>query len=101
MGPKLAGFDMIITAFMLTASAQSQQQKPDAPARVEEDRLEAGKSLGFTEQLLARKIDEECLRCLMRMEIDRITIVRPRPCSPVPHLGARAKALRDLLEQVR
>ena len=101
MRPKLAGFATILVAFILTASAQSQPQKPDAPAHVEEERLEVRKSLGFAEQLLARKIDEECLRCLMRMEIDRITIVRPRPCSPVPHLGARAKALRDLLEQVR
>src|SRR4051812_5716262 len=38
-----------------------QQRKAEAPAGVDEERAGLGQSLGFTEQLLARKIDEQML----------------------------------------
>ena len=84
MRPKLAGFATILVAFILTASAQSQQRKPDAPARVEEERLEVGTSLGFAERLLARKIDEEMI--FRRLDdvalVDKVRYTGPPPRRP-------------------
>jgi dipeptidyl aminopeptidase/acylaminoacyl peptidase len=84
MRPKPAGFATIVVAFMLTASSQSQPQKPDTPARVEEERLEVGKSLGFAEQLLARKIDEEMI--FRRLDdvalVDKVRYTGPPPRRP-------------------
>ena len=42
-------------------TAQSQPAKAPAPATAEDERATLGQSLGFTEQLLARKIDEQML----------------------------------------
>jgi dipeptidyl aminopeptidase/acylaminoacyl peptidase len=84
MRPKLAGFATIVVAFMLTASGRSQQRKPDAPLRVEEERLEVRKSLGFAEQLLARKIDEEMI--FRRLDdvalVDKVRYTGPPPRRP-------------------
>src|SRR5262245_41523178 len=42
-------------------AAQSQPRKAETPAGADEERAATAKSLGFTEQLLARKIDEQTL----------------------------------------
>lgn len=84
MRSTLAGFATIVVACMLPASARSQQQKADAPARVDEERLEVGKSLGFAEQLLARKIDEEII--FRRLDdvalVDKVRYTGPPPRRP-------------------
>lgn len=45
---------------LLAAAAPAQSRKPDPPA-VDDERAALGQALGFTEQLLARKLDEQAL----------------------------------------
>jgi dipeptidyl aminopeptidase/acylaminoacyl peptidase len=63
---------------MVVPSARSQ------PARPDEERLELGKSLGFAEQLLARKIDEEMI--FRRLDdvalVDKVRYTGPPPRRP-------------------
>jgi dipeptidyl aminopeptidase/acylaminoacyl peptidase len=77
----LAGFATIVVTLLFTASTPGQAPKPDA---VHEERLELGKSLGFAEQLLARKIDEEMM--FRRLDdvavVDKVRYTGPPPRKP-------------------
>jgi len=50
-------------AFVLSFSTDvlAQQRKVETPVNVDDERASLGQSLSFTEQLLARKIDEQML----------------------------------------
>src|SRR6478672_11093448 len=50
----------LIGVFLLTTPAFAQPRNP-APPAAEDERANVGQALGFTEQLLARKIDEQAL----------------------------------------
>src|SRR5437762_13710187 len=48
-------------ALIVPGIIRSQQRRAEAPATADEERASLGRSLNFTEQLLARKIDEQML----------------------------------------
>ena len=62
-------------------AARSQQAKPDVPARTDDERGSLGQSLSFTEQLLARKIDEQMLfQTLAELaQVDKVRYTGPPP----------------------
>ncbi len=71
----------IILILYLSKNIQSQQSKVNPPANENDDRLGLGQSLSFTEQLLARKIDEQMLfQTLSELaQVDRVRYTGPPP----------------------
>jgi dipeptidyl aminopeptidase/acylaminoacyl peptidase len=51
----------LVGVLITLGTAQSQQPKADPPAAAPAERAATGRSLGFTEELLARKLDEQAL----------------------------------------
>jgi len=62
-------------ALSYPVDARAQSRKADPPANTEDERASLGQSLSFTEQLLARKIDEQSLTQALS-EIARVEKVR-------------------------
>ena len=65
----------IVGVLIVPGFLRSQQRKAEAPANVDEERANLGKSLSFTEQLLARKIDEQMLFQALS-DIAQVDVVR-------------------------
>ena len=65
----------------LSGDVQSQSRKADAPISADDERASLGQALNFTEQFLARKIDEQMLfQSLSELaEIDRVRYTGPPP----------------------
>src|SRR5206468_7062332 len=61
--------------------ARSQTRKAETPPNADDERANLGQALGFTEQLLARKIDEQMLvQALSEIaEVDRVRYTGPPP----------------------
>src|SRR5271163_1179846 len=68
-------------ALSLSNSVRSQSRKVDTPVNAEDERASLGQSLGFTEQLLARKIDEQMLfQTLSEVaQVDKVRYTGPPP----------------------
>jgi dipeptidyl aminopeptidase/acylaminoacyl peptidase len=62
-------------------AVRSQQRKADPPAHADDERASLGQSLGFTEQLLARKIDEHMLFESLKevARVDKVRYTGPPP----------------------
>jgi dipeptidyl aminopeptidase/acylaminoacyl peptidase len=62
-------------------AARSQQPKSDVLAKTEDERVSLGQSLSFTEQLLARKIDEQMLFQTLAdlAQVDKVRYTGPPP----------------------
>jgi dipeptidyl aminopeptidase/acylaminoacyl peptidase len=62
-------------------AARSQQRKADPPANADDERASLGQSLSFTEQLLARKIDEQMLFESLKevARVDKVRYTGPPP----------------------
>ncbi len=73
-------FCAIVLVLSLSDAVRSQSSKIDAP-KVANDGISLGQSLNFTEQLLARKIDEQMLfQALAELaEVDRVRFTGPPP----------------------
>jgi dipeptidyl aminopeptidase/acylaminoacyl peptidase len=68
-------------ALTFPADVRSQSRKVDLPAPVDDDRANLAQSLNFTEQFLARKIDEQMLfQALSEIaQVDRVRYTGPPP----------------------
>jgi dipeptidyl aminopeptidase/acylaminoacyl peptidase len=71
----------VALSVMLPADARSQSRKGDPPAGADEERASLGQSLSFTEQLLARKLDEQAMvQALSEIaHVDRVRYTGPPP----------------------
>ena len=71
----------VVFALSLPDDVRSQSRKVDPPANADEERANLGQSLNFTEQLLARKIDEQMLfQALSEIaQVDRVRYAGPPP----------------------
>jgi dipeptidyl aminopeptidase/acylaminoacyl peptidase len=71
----------VIGVLVVPGITRSQQRKPEAPANADEERASLGQSLNFTEQLLARKIDEQMLfQALADLaQVDKVRYTGPPP----------------------
>jgi dipeptidyl aminopeptidase/acylaminoacyl peptidase len=71
----------ITSALTLSCEVQAQAHKLDAPAGTDDERASLGQSLSFTEQFLARKIDEQMLfQALSDLaQADRVRYTGPPP----------------------
>jgi dipeptidyl aminopeptidase/acylaminoacyl peptidase len=65
----------------LAGGARSQSRKVETPPNADDERANLGQSLGFTEQLLARKIDEQMLvQALSELaQVDKVRYAGPPP----------------------
>src|SRR4051812_22067769 len=70
-----------VVALALAGEARSQSRKADAPPTADDERADLGQALSFTEQLLARKIDEQMLvQALSEVaQVDRVRYTGPPP----------------------
>jgi dipeptidyl aminopeptidase/acylaminoacyl peptidase len=68
-------------ALSFAGDALSQSRKSDVPANPDDERASLGQSLSFTEQFLARKIDEQMLfQALSQLaQVDKIRYTGPPP----------------------
>jgi dipeptidyl aminopeptidase/acylaminoacyl peptidase len=71
----------VVGVLVVPGITRSQQRKPEAPANADEERASLGQSLNFTEQLLARKIDEQMLfQALADLaRVDKVRYTGPPP----------------------
>lgn len=71
----------LVGALTVSGIARSQAPKADPPTMVDDERASLGRSLGFTEQLLARKLDEHALvQALADLAlIDKVRYTGPPP----------------------
>jgi dipeptidyl aminopeptidase/acylaminoacyl peptidase len=71
----------IAGVLLIASAARSQPRKADAPPSVDDERINLGQSLSFTEQLLARKIDEQMLfQALAELAVvDKVRFTGPPP----------------------
>ena len=71
-------------ALSLSGDVLAQSRKADALGHAEDERASLGQSLNFTEQLLARKIDEQMLfQALSELaQVDKVRYTGP-PCAAV------------------
>jgi dipeptidyl aminopeptidase/acylaminoacyl peptidase len=71
----------IASVLVLTVTARSQPRKVETPVNADDERPSLGQSLSFTEQLLARKIDEQMLiQTLSELaQVDRVRYTGPPP----------------------
>jgi dipeptidyl aminopeptidase/acylaminoacyl peptidase len=67
--------------FFIADTAKSQSRKSEAPPVIDDERVNLGQSLSFTEQLLARKIDEQMLFQALAdvAQADRVRYTGPPP----------------------
>jgi dipeptidyl aminopeptidase/acylaminoacyl peptidase len=67
--------------FFFADTAKSQSRKTEAPPVIDDERVKLGQSLSFTEQLLARKIDEQMLFQALAdvAQADRVRYTGPPP----------------------
>jgi dipeptidyl aminopeptidase/acylaminoacyl peptidase len=70
-----------VVALALAGDARSQSRKADTPPAADDERASLGQALSFTEQLLARKIDEQMLfQALSEIaQVDRVRYTGPPP----------------------
>ena len=70
--------------FSFADTAKSQPRKSEAPPVIDDERVNLGQSLSFTEQLLARKIDEQMLFQALAdvAQADRVRYTGPPPRVP-------------------
>jgi dipeptidyl aminopeptidase/acylaminoacyl peptidase len=71
----------VVLALALPIASRSQSKKADAPPAADDERANLGQALGFTEQLLARKIDEQMLfQALSEIAVvDKVRYTGPPP----------------------
>jgi dipeptidyl aminopeptidase/acylaminoacyl peptidase len=71
----------LASVLVALGAVRSQPRKAEAPADAGEERATLGQSLGFTEQLLARKIDEQTLfQALADLaQVDKVRYTGPPP----------------------
>src|SRR3954470_19576389 len=71
----------VAVALALAVSARAQSRKADTPPNVDDERAHLGQALSFTEQLLARKIDEQMLvQALSEIaQVDKVRYTGPPP----------------------
>src|SRR5215212_9661554 len=71
----------LAVALALAGGARSQSRKAETPPGAEDERASVGQALSFTEQLLARKIDEQMLvQALSELaQVDRVRYTGPPP----------------------
>jgi hypothetical protein len=71
----------VVLALSLPDDALSQSRKVDPPATADDERANLAQSLNFTEQFLARKIDEQMLfQALSEIaQVDRVRYTGPPP----------------------
>jgi len=67
--------------FLFADPAESQSRKAETPPVIDDERVHLGQSLSFTEQLLARKIDEQMLFQALAdvAQADRVRYTGPPP----------------------
>ena len=70
-----------VVALALAGDARSQSRKADTPLAADDERASLGQALSFTEQLVARKIDEQMLfQALSEVaQVDRVRYTGPPP----------------------
>jgi dipeptidyl aminopeptidase/acylaminoacyl peptidase len=68
-------------ALALAGDARAQSHKADAPPNVDDERASMGQALSFTEQLLARKIDQQAVvQALSELaQVERVRYTGPPP----------------------
>jgi dipeptidyl aminopeptidase/acylaminoacyl peptidase len=71
----------VALALSLSNDVHAQSRKVDMPVNAEDERANLGQSLSFTEQLLARKIDEQMLfQALSELaQVDKVRYTGPPP----------------------
>ncbi len=71
----------VVLALSFSDDVRAQSRKVDPPANVDDERASLGQSLDFTEQFLARKIDEQMLfQALSEIaQVDRVRYTGPPP----------------------
>jgi len=71
----------LAVALALAGGARSQSRKAETPPGAEDERASVGQALSFTEQLLARKIDEQMLfQALSELaQVDKVRYTGPPP----------------------
>jgi dipeptidyl aminopeptidase/acylaminoacyl peptidase len=71
----------VMLAVLCPADVRSQSRKGDAPAAAPDERASLGQALNFTEQFLARKIDEQMLFQALAdiAQVDRVRYTGPPP----------------------
>lgn len=75
--------------FLVVSTANSQTRKADTPPQPDDERSTLNQSLSFTEQLLARKIDEQ----MLMQRLDDIAVVdRVRYTGPPPRVAKNPTA---------
>src|SRR3954468_14492348 len=72
---------LAVVALALAGDARAQSRKADTPPSADDERAHLGQALSFTEQLLARKIDEQMLvQALSEIaQVDKVRYTGPPP----------------------